>query len=97
MQMAMRLDKNYPPSTRSHTGNFHSWRRWIQNTKADYKRWWTNHEEERARGGRLNQNRRPAKYNGGPSQLHHLAEEPIAEPAYGSTTEQIGVNRIVRG
>ena len=97
MQTALKLDKNYPPSCRSHNGDFHAWRRWIQHTKADYERWWSNDEEVRARGGRFNRNRRPAKYNGGPSQLHHLAEEPIAEPAYGSNMEQPVVNRIVRG
>ena len=46
MQTTLRLDKNYPPTGRSHSGNFHAWRRWIQHTKADYERWWSNNEQE---------------------------------------------------
>ena len=29
MQTALKLDKNYPPSCRSHNGDFHAWRRGI--------------------------------------------------------------------
>ena len=41
LQTALRLDKNYPPQGRSPNGNFNAWRRWIQHTKANYERWWS--------------------------------------------------------
>ena len=92
LQTAMRLDKNHLPTNRSPNGNFNPWRRWIQHTKADYERWWSNHEQEQIRGSRFSRNRRPARYNGGLSQLHHLADETTAEPAYSNTMEEPVVN-----
>ena len=97
MQVALQLDKNYSPPTRSHNGNFHAWRRWIQHTAADYQRWWSQTEQAEARGGRFSRNRRPVRHNGGPSQLHHVADETPAEPVSYHTVEQPVVNQIVRG
>ncbi|MEL6802343.1 MAG: C2HC-type zinc finger protein, partial [Bacteroidota bacterium] len=96
-QMALQLDKAHAPATRSHSGNFHAWRRWIQHTSADYERWWAQQEQEQARGGRYARNRRPARPSAGPSHLHHVADGTPAEPVYHHTMEQPAVNRIVRG
>ena len=95
MQTALRLDKNHPPPNRSHSGNFHAWRRWIQHTSADYERWWSQNEQAEARGGRFSRNRRPVRPNGGLSQLHHVVDGPTAETVYNYTMEQPVVNRIV--
>ena len=97
VQQARMLDRNHPPSVRSHNGNFHSWTRWIHHCEAEYKRCWAVHEEGRARSSRFPRNRRPAKYGSMPGQTYHVSEEAVAEPTYNTNVEQPVVNRIVKG
>ena len=81
-QMALQLDKTHSPQTRSANGNFHAWRRWILHTSSDYERWWAQHEQQQARGGRFGRNRQPTRHPAGSSHLHHVADGGPAKPVY---------------
>ena len=97
MQMALQLEKTHAPPSRSPNGNFHAWRQWIQHTSSDYERWWSQHEQQQAHGGRFGRNRQPARHTAGSSHLHHVADGVPAEPVYHHNLEPPVVNRIVRG